>query len=433
MQSAPEQRNSWLDQPVFSRITLNWETILFTLIVILAIVTRFYDLGARSMSHDETSHVYFSWMFSKGQGYAHDPITHGPFQFHVVALSYFLFGDNDTSARVPAALFSIAAVLFTWKYRRYLGRNGALVASLLLVISPYILYYGRYVRNEAFVAFYGVVGLWLTLRYMETGKNRYLYWFTAIFVLHLATKETAFIYVAQTLLFLAIYLIYRLTAQAWSTVQHRSGFLYSLIVALLLFFFGIVIFRLQPPVNPVSAPDAAVAAPAAASGIPVSLAYAAFALGVLSIGLAIYFVIRGYGIARLRQERSFDLAMLLGTLILPTLTPFLINLTNTKVPVSASQVTALTTTDILIMAAVIVPVFIISAVLGLWWNRRQWLINAGIWYSIFTVLYTTLFTNGAGFVTGLVGSLGYWLAQQAVNRGSQPWYYYAGLQIPIYE
>jgi DNA-binding beta-propeller fold protein YncE len=32
-----------------------------------------------------------------------------------------------------------------------------------------------------------------------------------------------------------------------------------------------------------------------------------------------------------------------------------------------------------------------------------------------------------------VGSLGYWLAQQAVNRGGQPWYYYIGLQVPIYE
>src|SRR4030066_2328862 len=44
-----------------------------------------------------------------------------------------------------------------------------------------------------------------------------------------------------------------------------------------------------------------------------------------------------------------------------------------------------------------------------------------------------MFTNGAGFFTGLVGSLGYWLAQQAVNRGDQPLYYDALIQIPIYE
>jgi len=432
MQSASEQRNSWLDQPILARITLNWETIIFSLIVILAILTRFYDLGTRSMSHDETSHVYFSWLFSKGQGYAHDPITHGPFQFHIVALTYFLFGDNDTSARIPAALFSIATVLFTWKFRRYLGRSGALVAALLLVISPFILYYGRYVRNEAYVAFYGVVGLWLILRYLEVGKTRYLYWFTAINILHLTTKETAWIYIAQALLFLALYLIYRITAKPWSNHQYRSGFLLSLILALVSFLGGALILALQPPASPASVPGADPTSVSTA-GLPIGLAFGVFALGAVCLGAAIFFVIRGYSLARLRQERSFDLAMLLGTLILPTLSPFLINLTNAKVPVSASEVNALTMPDILTMTAVVVPVIIISILLGLWWNRREWLINAAIWYGIFTVLYTTLFSNGAGFVTGLIGSLGYWLAQQAVNRGSQPWYYYVALQVPIYE
>jgi uncharacterized protein (TIGR03663 family) len=429
MQSATEQRNSWLDQSIFSRIPINWETILFTLILIVAILTRFYILGTRAMSHDETSHVYFSWLFSEGQGYAHDPITHGPFQFHIVALTYFLFGDSDLTARIPAALFSIATVLFTWNYRRYLGRAGALVAALLLLISPYILYYGRYVRNEAFVAFYAVVGFWLILRYLEVGKARYLYWFTAINVLHLCTKETAFIFFAQTLLFLALYLIYRITSKEWQNNQSRSGFLLALILALLAFTAGVIVLGLQPPAAETTVPGAE----QVAAGIPVSVAYIAFALGISAIGVAVYFALSGYGLERIRQERSFDLAMLLGTLILPTLTPFLINLTNTHVPVSAAEVNALTTQDIIVMAAIIVPVFIISILLGLWWNRRKWLISAAIWYSIFTILYTTLFTNGAGFVTGLVGSLGYWLAQQEVNRGSQPWYYYALIQVPIYE
>jgi len=52
---------------------------------------------------------------------------------------------------------------------------------------------------------------------------------------------------------------------------------------------------------------------------------------------------------------------------------------------------------------------------------------------LFVVFYTTLFTNGTGFLTGLVGSLGYWLSQQGVQRGSQPWYYFALVQLPMYE
>jgi sugar lactone lactonase YvrE len=86
------------------------------------------------------------------------------------------------------------------------------------------------------------------------------------------------------------------------------------------------------------------------------------------------------------------------------------------------------------MAIIVLPVIIVSILLGLWWNKRQWLINAGIWYGIYIVFYSSMFTNvEAGIFTGLVGSLGYWLAQQGVNRGDQPIYYYTLIQIPIYE
>ena len=44
-----------------------------------------------------------------------------------------------------------------------------------------------------------------------------------------------------------------------------------------------------------------------------------------------------------------------------------------------------------------------------------------------------MFSNGQGFFTGMVGSLGYWLSQQEVKRGGQPLYYYAAVILPIYE
>jgi uncharacterized protein (TIGR03663 family) len=154
-----QEDTAWLDRPILSTYTFKWETILFIGILLLVIVTRFYDLEPRVMSHDETTHVFFSWRLYRGDGYSHDPMTHGPLQFHLVALSYFLFGDNDASARVPAVLISIAAVAFLWNYRRYLGRAGTLAAAFLFLISPYLLYYSRYVRNEAMVVLFGVIML----------------------------------------------------------------------------------------------------------------------------------------------------------------------------------------------------------------------------------------------------------------------------------
>jgi len=87
-----QDKKSWLDTTALSNINISWELIIFGIIILLAVVTRFYDLGARVISHDETSHVYYSWRLFKGMGYSHDPITHGPFQFHFLALIYFLLG-----------------------------------------------------------------------------------------------------------------------------------------------------------------------------------------------------------------------------------------------------------------------------------------------------------------------------------------------------
>lgn len=427
--SSSEPKKSWLDRPVFNSPVLSLEKLLFAIILIMAIFTRLYMLEPRVMSHDETSHTYFSWLFYKGNGYAHDPVTHGPLQFHLVALSYFLFGDSDTTARIPAALFSIATVAFMWAYRRYLGRAGALVAALLFTISPYMLYYGRYVRNEAFVAFFGVVMLWAMLRYIDTGKNKYLYIFTAVAVLHFCTKETSFIYSAQALLFLALYLVYRLTQRKWNHVELRSPFLYSLILSLLFLAIGMVIKILGGKTDVTEQPIY----PAFAS-IPTFIPILIIILGLIGAIATIYFAISGFGLNRIREERSFNLLMLLGTLVLPQLSAFGINLFGWKIPVNATEVRALTFIDLVHMAIIVIPVIIVSIILGLWWNKRQWLMNAGIWYVIYIVFYTSMFTNvEAGFFTGLVGSLGYWLAQQTVNRGDQPFYYYALIQIPMYE
>lgn len=426
--SSPELNKSWLDTSIFRSPVINLEMLIFAAILILAIFTRLYMLEPRVMSHDETSHTYFSWLYYKGEGYSHDPVTHGPLQFHLVALSYFLFGDTDTTARIPAALFSIATVAFMWAYRRYLGRAGTLVAALFLTISPFMLYYGRYVRNEAFVAFFGVVMLWSVLRYLDTGKFKFLYLFTAMTVLHFATKETSFIYTAQALLFLAIYLLYRLIRREWKRSEYRSTFIITLILSLFLLAAGAVLKMLAGKMTADQLPQY----PALAS-LPSFLPIAIIVLAVIGLAAAIYFAIAGFGLGRIREERVFDLLMLLGTLVLPQLSAIGINALGWKIPVNAAEVRALTMADILHMAIIVVPIIIASILVGLWWNRRQWLINAGIWYAIYIVLYTSMFTNGAGLFTGLVGSLGYWLAQQGVNRGDQPMYYYALIQIPIYE
>jgi predicted membrane-bound mannosyltransferase len=81
----------------------------------------------------------------------------------------------------------------------------------------------------------------------------------------------------------------------------------------------------------------------------------------------------------------------------------------------------------------VIAVVLGAAVVGILWDWKRWLIAAGIFAAIYVPLYTTLFTNPQGLATGMVGSLGYWLVQQGVQRGTQPLYYYLMIEIPVYE
>jgi hypothetical protein len=83
-------------------------------------------------------------------------------------------------------------------------------------------------------------------------------------------------------------------------------------------------------------------------------------------------------------------------------------------------------------AAFLIATLIVSILVGLWWNRRRWLIAAAIYHGIFLLLFSSIFTNPAGWTSGMVGSLGYWLAQQAVERANQPSYFYL-IVLPLYE
>ena len=314
----------------------------------------------------------------------------------------------------------------------------------MFLISPFMLYYGRYVREDAYVGLSGILLLYAILRYLEEGTPRYLYLIAAAMILHVLTKETSYIYAAEALIFLAIYFIAQVTRQPWQNREfYYRGFIISLALGILLVgsAAGIGLINRQSadlsatevaaPANPEAA--ASPLAPEAPGASPATLLAAAGGLGLLA---AAFFLIRGFGWGRIRAERSFELLILIGTLVLPLLTAFAIKLSepwlNVVIPTTAAEVQGLTPRDVRIVAIFMAAMFAISVVIGQLWNQNWWKYALTFWVP-FVVLYTTVFTNSDGFFTGVVGSLGYWLAQQSVQRGSQPWYYYILVQIPVYE
>ena len=146
------REESVLNRPLLAELTVNWELVAYATLVIVAVVTRFWDLGARALHHDESLHALYSWYLYTGKGYTHDPMMHGPFQFHGNALIFLLFGASDYTARMLAACFGVWIVISPYFLRREMGRLGAIIASALFALSPTFLYFSRFTREDIYMA-----------------------------------------------------------------------------------------------------------------------------------------------------------------------------------------------------------------------------------------------------------------------------------------
>jgi uncharacterized protein (TIGR03663 family) len=405
---------SWLDQLLENRSWRNIEVFLVVLLILVATFTRFYDLESRVMSHDESEHTYFSWFLAEHGSYQHTPITHGPLQFHLLAITYQIFGDTDASSRFPAAAAGVLAIILILLLRRWLGRTGTLLAMALMIISPYMLFYTRYVRNEALILPVAILMFVAVIRYYETRQNIWLYLLAGSLTLHYLIKETAFIYAVELMLFLGGMLLWNLLRRQWKSSQHLITFLVG--TAGFITGSALLFFRIR-----------AVTEETANAGGPPAILIIGLLIAIAGLLAMIIPLIRSFG-SKLRTDfPSLDMFIVVVTLTLPQLGAFPANFLGWD-PLDYSNVETMVKTW-----AVVVVMFGITVSIGIVWDWKRWPIIAGIFFIPYIFFYTTTFTNLPGVATGIVGSFGYWLAQQEVQRGGQPWYYYIAVQLPLYE
>ena len=358
--------------------SIPWEPIVYGLLLIVAASMRLWDLGSGAYHHDEGLHSYYSWQLFQGNGFTHNPLLHGPFLFHLTAGGLFLFGDNLVAPRVFPALFGAALVVMPLFLRGYLGRWGALAVAVMLAFSPSIFYFSRYIRNDIFSLVFDfalIIAMW---KYIDTRKNRYLYLGAAFLALTFSTKETSYITLAAVVSFLLLWWARDWLPVLWSTV--KGSRLRRLRARLT--------FRRVPP-------------------------HAGFLVLMATLTLPLFSAAFGW---------------------LVDLMPLNFTLVNLQDNSAAGVVGApLGGGGAYASAAIIAAgLFGIGALIGMWWRRWTWLLAFGAFYAIFFVLHTTLFTNQVGLGSGIWQSLGYWIAQQSVERANQPFYYYFIL-LPLYE
>jgi uncharacterized protein (TIGR03663 family) len=358
-----DTRINWIINYLHRPVAINLENTIIGLLSLFAFFSRFIDLGARVMSHDESLHVFYSWQLASGGGFVHTPMMHGPLLFELTAFINALFGANDFTSRfVPAILGTLIVIVIPQLLKKWLGRTGAILGSILFVISPYMLYYSRYIRHDTIVIAWLLLALTAILGYLHSRKELFLFVLTIALALMFSTMEITFIYLA----ILASFLFARLVINHgfhWKEIREAAEFdLLILMVALGAFFSSTIFLPILNPIfNKISGKPFVDLAVLGSQGPE-------WVSGPYGIRLIVLFVV----------------VSLLGTVI------------------------------------------------GYVWGRLRWIRLALIFLIINVSTFTTLFTNPSGLASGFIGSLGYWLSQQGVARGGQPWYYFL-IVFPIYE
>src|SRR5581483_11353272 len=193
-----------------------WTAISFWGVILLGAVLRFWGLGDKPLHHDESQHAYFSlqlmhnmenWLACArvpGSCYHYDPVLHGPFQFHAIALVYKIAeilgvpgdGANNYTARIAAATLGTLIVALPYFLRDRLGTIGAWLACFLLATSPSLVYYSRFTREDIYMACFTLLLVFGVARYLRSRKARWLIVAALAFSLSYATKEATFLTVA---------------------------------------------------------------------------------------------------------------------------------------------------------------------------------------------------------------------------------------------
>ncbi len=166
-------------------------------------------------------------------------------------------------------------------------------------------------------------------------------------------------------------------------------------------------------------------------------------LGVAVLSVGLFLAVRALR-PEIDNTPEFDLIILFSTLLLPLASPLLTTIAGWnptdytlnhcqiagQESMSALQIligrlgdtvcwTSFFQSGVVRSGIFLILTMIVAVLVGLWWNRRRWIIAAIIFYGILLVLFTSYSPNLSGWTSGVVGSLGL-LAGTAGCTARQP-------------
>lgn len=456
--------------PLASRIGIGpIEIVAFAAILALAAVARGYALGARTFTADEGVASLVARQLALGGGYEHLPVLHGPLHYVVTAALFRALGESDATARLAPALFGVLLAALPMLWRGGLGRVGAIVASLLLAVSPVMLYYSRFAGPEIYLAFFTLalaIALW---RYLETEERAWLYAMSAALAFMVVSSEMALVIAPIFIAYLAYRTGSALVAQMCDARTHMAsgGASHYALLGIaedadardvrkayralveraetrhereaLAHAYGVLTSaqRRQAYDRQLARRRIVITQAPHEHGLTGRTAVFALAAPIAIAWPCIGGVRRRLGLSALPAPASAMLV--LGLLTLPFYGPLVQQLGFIGDRGFAGQQTVyriggadyVPGGELPVMLATLGALFAFAGIAGLAWRWHAWVICWAVFYGIAFACFTGFFTHQGGVWTGLWGTLDYWYRPDADVTTGPPYYY--GMLLGLYE
>jgi mannosyltransferase len=167
-------------------------------IIILATGLRFYKLGEWSFWWDEM------FTLRDVQNVFADRFSSSPITFGLTHFSINIFGINEWSARLAPAIIGIVTIpLLFFFIKKMFGINVALIASLLLAISPWHLYWSQNARFYAAILLLYSLTLFSFYLWIEKREKKYLV-LSAVFLAVAIWEKMSVLYIVPVIVLFLI-------------------------------------------------------------------------------------------------------------------------------------------------------------------------------------------------------------------------------------
>jgi len=228
------------------------EIIILILCLLIGFALRFYAFDKKSLWIDEIHTFNESRDDLEGQlRYYQENPTHLQLPlFFILTHQFYPFTKPERDLRIIPLIFGILSLPMFYLLARSFSPRIALPCTFLLALMTYHIHYSQEGRVYSLTLFWGMVGLYLLMKYLESSKQSYLFLtgVTYSLLVYLSYSTVLFILLSQ------LFFFYRREGNRFQTPLHSILILNGLICLFCApwFLFVALNFKAQPIMDPLT-------------------------------------------------------------------------------------------------------------------------------------------------------------------------------------